>query len=358
MLFFLTNDHLWHGDKLILFAEQTILPQPQDEESSSIMPRPLPPLNALRAFEATARHLSFTRAADELHVTPAALSHQIRGLEEFLGQKLFHRQARAITLTRAGELIYPGLNAAFLQMRRTIDLLDRGRDDGVLVISAPPGFTAKWLAPRLYRFLMANPEIDARVSATQAYANFTSDGVDVAIRNGREPFVGLFAQRLLDVHMLPVLSPRLLSEAGGISAPADLRKLPLIHDDSLSAVAGWPRWAEWFARAGVGGLDDVDYGRGLRFNSADHAIEATIEGAGVLLAHKALISDDLRTGRLVAPFDLEIEADRGFYLVCPQGNETVPKIAAFRTWIVEEAARAGTLTARPPSARTATRPSA
>jgi LysR family transcriptional regulator, glycine cleavage system transcriptional activator len=300
------------------------------------MSQPLPPLNALRAFEATARHASFTRAAAELHVTPAALSHQIRGLEDFLGHKLFHRKARSIALTTAGELIYPGLHAAFAQVRRTVDLLDQGRDDRVLVVSAPPGFTAKWLAPRLYRFLMANPEIDARISASQAYANFTSDGIDVAIRNGREPFPGLHAQRLLDVRMLPVLSPRLAAENGGIASPEDLRRVPLIHDDSLATLSGWVRWPDWLQAAGVEGMD---VSRGLRFNSADHAIEATIEGAGVLLAHKALVLDDLRTGRLVAPFALELAADRAFYLVCPLGNEKRSKIAAFRTWIIEEAER-------------------
>jgi LysR family glycine cleavage system transcriptional activator len=303
------------------------------------MAQALPPLNALRAFEATARHASFTRAAAELHVTPAALSHQIRGLEEFLGHKLFHRQARSIGLTSAGELIYPGLHAAFAQVRRTMELLDKGRNDKILVVSAPPGFTAKWLAPRLYRFQSANPEIDVRISASQAFANFTSDGVDVSIRNGRAPFAGMFAEKLLSVRLLPVMSPRLLAEAGKLEAPADLRRLPLIHDDSLNALTGWPKWAAWFKAAGVKGADDVDTGRGLRFNSADHAIEATIEGAGVLLAHKALACDDLRTGRLVAPFELEIGADRAFYLVCPAGSETRPKIAAFRTWIIEEVQR-------------------
>lgn len=300
------------------------------------MSRPLPPLNALRAFEATARHASFTRAAAELHVTPAALSHQIRGLEDFLGHRLFHRKARSITLTTAGELIYPGLHAAFAQVRRTIDLLDLGRNDRVLVVSAPPGFTAKWLAPRLYRFLMGSPEIDARITASQSFANFTSDGIDVAIRNGREPFPGLFAQRLLDVRMLPVLSPRLAADVGGLTTPNDLKRVPLIHDDSLATLSGWVRWPDWLEAAGVEGMDVT---RGLRFNSADHAIEATVEGAGVLLAHKALVLDDLRTGRLVAPFALELAADRGFYLVCPQGHESRPKIAAFRAWITAEVER-------------------
>jgi LysR family glycine cleavage system transcriptional activator len=290
----------------------------------------------LRAFEATARHASFTRAAAELHVTPAALSHQIRGLEDFLGERLFRRQARRIELTPAGELIFPGLHAAFEQVRRTMDLLGRGSNDRVLVVSAPPGFTAKWLAPRLYRFLMGNPEIDARISASQGFADFAGDGVDVAIRNGRAPFPGLFAEKLFDVRMLPVLSPRLLNEVGDLSAPEDLRRFPLIHDDSLRLLPNWPAWGDWFEAAGVSG---IDLSRGLRFSSADHALEATLEGAGVLLAHRALALDDLRTGRLVAPFDLELTPDRAFYVVCPAGHEKRRKVAAFRDWILDEVAR-------------------
>lgn len=301
------------------------------------MLRPLPPLNALRAFEATARHSSFTRAAAELHVTPAALSHQIRGLEDYLGHRLFHRKSRAIALTAAGELIYPGLNAAFTQIHRTIELLNQTRDDRILVVSTPPGFTAKWLAPRLYRFLTANPEIDTRISSTQTFANFTSDGVDVAIRNGHAPFPGLFSERLFAARMIPVLSPRLLSELGEMKTPLDLKRAPIIHDDSLVGLSDWPKWADWFRQAGVDG--DIDAGRGLRFNSADHALEATIEGAGVLLANKALACDDLRIGRLVAPFKIEATAERAFYLVCPRGHETRPKISAFRMWIGEEVRR-------------------
>jgi LysR family transcriptional regulator, glycine cleavage system transcriptional activator len=303
------------------------------------MSRPIPPLNALRAFEATARHASFTRAAAELHVTPAALSHQIRGLEDYLGHKLFHRKARTIALTPAGDLIYPGLNAAFTQVRQTMDLLDQSRDDRILVVSTPPGFTAKWLAPRLYRFLAANPEIDTRISSTQAFANFTTDGVDVAIRNAHAPFPGLFSERLFAARMLPVLSPRLLSELGGLATPQDLKRVPIIHDESLIRLADWPKWSDWFRLAGVDG--DIDANRGLRFNSADHALEATIEGAGVLLAHKALAYDDLRTGRLVAPFEIEATADRAFHLVCPSGHETRPKISAFRAWIRDEVDRLG-----------------
>lgn len=296
------------------------------------MPRPLPPLNALRAFEATARHLSFTLAAEELAVTPAALSHQVRGLEDFLGQRLFERKTRSIALTPAGLALYPGLHAAFLQIRQSVELIDRAPSDRVLVVSAAPGFTGKWLAPRLYRFQEANPEIDVRISATQSVANFVSDGVDVAIRNIRGEARGLWSKRLTSIFLVPVASPRLVAELG-IAAPADLARAPLIHDDMLGSLAGLPTWADWLAEAGV---DGINLTRGLRFSSPDHAIEAAIEGAGVLLAHRYLAHDDLRGGRLVAPFELELETERQMLIVCPEANSRRPKVAAFIEWVLGE----------------------
>ncbi len=303
------------------------------------MPRPLPPLNALRAFEATARHLSFTRAADELAVTPAALSHQIRGLEEFLDERLFERKARSIALTPKGALLYPGLHAAFLQIRQSVELLQRDLSERVLVVSAPPGFTAKWLAPRLYRFMFAYPEIDARISASKELANFTTDGVDIAIRNARGAMPGLWSRKLMGIHLVPVLSPRLLAVLGGLNSPQDLHRAPLIHDDMLGLLPGMPTWAHWLEAQGVNG---IDLGRGLRFNSPDHALEAAGEGAGVLLAQRELAHDDIRSGRLVAPFAQELEADRSFMVTCPDGFETRPKIRAVRDWLDSEVARMST----------------
>src|SRR6185369_10836777 len=174
------------------------------------MPRPLPPLNALRAFEAIARHLSFDKAADELHVTPAALSHQIRALEEQLGLSLFHRRTRAIELTDAGRLIYPGLHAGFESVRNAIGQLEHARESNVLVISATPGVTAKWLMPRLWRFLREHPDVDARVSATLKLADFGAEGVDVAIRLTKQLGPELYVEKLFDDSLLPVCSPRLI----------------------------------------------------------------------------------------------------------------------------------------------------
>ena len=299
------------------------------------MPTGLPPLNALRAFEATARHLSFKNAAEELFVTPAALSHQIKALEERFGQPLFVRKMRSIALTAAGEALYPGLRLAFAQMRQSVELLTRLPGDNVLVVSASPGFTSKWLAPRLWRFMQAHPEVETRVSASVGLANFTTDGVDIAIRNSRRPTNGLWARPLLPISLLPVVSP-VLAAAHGLSTPADLAKVPLIHDEMLGAVTGTPRWPDWFAAVG---LPAPHGGTNLRFTSPDHALDAAVEGAGALLAHYVLAHDDLRTGRLMSPFGPRLFTPNAFRLVAPEEHLKRPKVKAFVDWIVAEADR-------------------
>jgi LysR family glycine cleavage system transcriptional activator len=298
----------------------------------------MPPLNALRAFEAAARHLSLTRAAAELHVTAGALSHQIRGLEELLGVQLFERRVRAIALTAAGKLLYPGLQTGFARIREAVEGLDRAGHDRVLVISAPPGFTAKWLVPRLYRFTSANPEIDVRSSSSTHYADFTTDGVDVAVRNlpiGARVDPALASEKLIELSVVPVCSPRLLERHGPPADPAALRRLPLIHDDTLAHLPEYPTWATWFAEAG---LDDVDVSRGLRFNTTDHALDAAGEGAGVLLAHDLPAYDDLRTGRLVIPVRLALATGRAYHVVCPKSRSERPHVQAFRAWMKQELA--------------------
>jgi LysR family glycine cleavage system transcriptional activator len=300
-----------------------------------------PPLNALRAFETAARHLSLTRAAVELNVTPGALSHQIRGLEDNLGVRLFDRGVRSIALTAAGKALHPGLQAGFLHIRDALASLKTSGDTRVLVISTPPGFTSKWLAPRLYRFSIAHPEIDVRVSSSMNNANFTTDGVDAAIRNlpvDAAHDQALEVEKLLDQTLLPVCSPAFVEKHGPFTSPDMLRGVPLIHDDSFSSRAMMPNWADWFAAAGV---RDADVSRGLRFNSADHALDATAQGAGVLLAHDALAYDDLRTGRLVAPFDLTLPSGRCYCFVCAKKRRESANVQAFRTWLKEEAATVG-----------------
>jgi LysR family glycine cleavage system transcriptional activator len=229
--------------------------------------RPLPPLNALRAFEAIARHLSFAKAAAELHVTPAALSHQIRGLEQEVGP-LFHRRTRAIELTETGRLLYPGLHAGFESVRNALAQLDRTREGRVLVVTATPGLVAKWLMPRLWRFLRAHPDIDARVAATMKIVDFNAEGVDLGIRLSKRVDPDLHTEKLFDDTMLPVCSPRLVEQ--GLHRAADLARFPLIHYDFATSMHAPPVWADWFPLAGLQGADAPT--RGLRVSAADHAL--------------------------------------------------------------------------------------
>ncbi len=300
------------------------------------MYNPMPQLSALRAFEAAARHLSLTKAAEELHVTPGALSHQIRGLEDLLGLKLFERRVRSIALTRDGARLYPGLREGFLQIRDAVAAMGAATNERALVISTPPGFTSKWLAPRLYRFSAAYPEIDARVSSSMTRANFLTDGVDIAVRNSpadAAPDADLVVEKLVDVSYVPVCSPGLIATHGPVRTAAALKNFPLIHDESIGHRPGALGWADWFAAAGVEG---ADLNRGLRFTSADHALDATSEGAGVLLTHDLLAYDDLRTGRLVIPFPLSINAHRVYSLVYPRRRQDPPNVVSFRSWIRQE----------------------
>lgn len=298
----------------------------------------MPPLSALRAFEAAARHLSLTRAAGELNVTAGALSHQIRGLEEMLGVKLFERRVRAIALTTAGKQLYPGLQTGFAHIRDAVASLSATHNAHVLVVSTSPGFTAKWLVPRLYRFAAAHPDVDVRISATATNANFITDGVDMALRNmGSQPQSdgSLVFDKLIDVAFIPVCSPRLIEKFGPVRGVADLARLPLIHDESLQSRVARPDWNEWFRAAGVG---DIDLRRGLRFDSADHALNAACEGAGVLLAYDTMAYDELHNGRLVMPADLVLPSGRAFFLVWPKGRKMPAAAQAFSAWIKEEVA--------------------
>jgi len=295
------------------------------------MRRPLPPLNSLRAFEATARHLSFSKAAQELHVTPAALSHQIRGLEEQLQLKLFHRRARAIELTEAARTIYPGIRTGFDAIREAVDRLDRGKQDRMLVVSSTPGLTAKWLVPRLYKFLALHPEIETRITASVAYANFATDDIDVGIRLSSGVHPDLYVEKLSDEWLLPLCSPRLLEGEYPLTSAQDLKRFTLIQVDLPGVV---PTWTDWMEMAGLDGIDST---RGLRLNVADHALDAASEGVGVVLAYKMVAARDIALKRLVVPFGPEIPLPgRAYYFVCANGQEERAPIKAFRDWIFSE----------------------
>ena len=299
------------------------------------MNRYLPPLNSLRAFEAAGRHLSSTKAAEELNVTTAAISHQIRALEEFLGVQLFRRLNRGLLLTDAGQACLPGLQSDFDQLYEAIVRLRDIDSRGALSISVAPAFAAKWLVPRLERFDREQPEIDLRISASLALVDFRKDGFDAAIRLGRGEYEGLRVDKLFDESVTPMCGPRLVTGDHPLMTPDDLRFHTLLHDVSLDFSPAAPDWRHWLASAGV---DGVDATRGPRFSHPDHSLQAAIDGAGVVLGWRRLAAADIAAGRLVIPFALTLKMGLGFYLVCPETTAERPKVVAFRAWLLQQIA--------------------
>lgn len=289
----------------------------------------LPPLTALRAFDAAARHMSFALAADELSVTPAALSFQIKSLEEHLGQPLFHRLNRAVKLTEAGRMLAPGAAEGFQALGAAWNAALRLQDNTTLTVTAGPALTAKWLAPRLYDFAHAHPEIDLRFSASLRKVDLTRDDVDVAIRFGTDEDIGLYSLPIRKEWMTPVMSPEL---AERYPTPESLMTAPLIFDDSISFLQPPCDWPTWFRAVGINHAP----AHGTHFSNADHAANAAIAGVGVALARRAMIVKDLTEGRLVAPFKVAIESQARFRFICLPGAETRPQIAAFRDWFLAE----------------------
>lgn len=295
----------------------------------------LPPLTALRAFEAACRHMSFAKAAQELHVTPAALSYQIKSLEEHLATQLFHRMNRAIALTEAGEALRPGVTDGFAALQDGVRAVARLNDTSTLTITAGPAFTAKWLAPRMFRFAEAHPEIELRFVASLKIMDFNRDGIEAAIRFGTHGYEGCFHEVLVEDWVTPYCTPEI---AATLAAPDDILNYTLIHDDSLryvpqigewNAVATWPGWLE---RMGTTPVAD----HGPRFSNADHAIDAAAEGGGIVLGRSSLVERDMSRGRLVAPFRQGCDTGGQFRFVCPAGRESEPRVAAFLTWMRTE----------------------
>lgn len=295
------------------------------------------PLNALRAFEAAARHLSFVKAADELHVTPAAISHQVKSLEGFLGVRLFRRLPRGLLLSDVGQLFLPELREGFARLDRAVERVRESDARGPLMISVAPAFAAKWLASRLERFSIAYPEIDVRISASLAVVDFHRDSFDAAIRLGRGKYPGLESTKLFDESVTPMCSPRVLEGDYPLRTANDLRDHVLLHDDSLDFDASAPKWSTWLKAAGA---MDVDATRGPHFSHPDHSLQAAIDGAGVVLGWCNLAAADLAARRLIAPFDLALPMGLGFYLVCPEAQADRPKVAIFQQWLLKEVGRA------------------
>ncbi|NIM29328.1 MAG: transcriptional regulator GcvA [Gammaproteobacteria bacterium] len=298
------------------------------------MQRNLPPLNALRAFEAAARHLSITRAAEELHVTPAAVSHQVKGLEAYLGLALFKRANRSLRLTDAGQACLPGLREGFERLAAAMDALRAGDESGPLTVSVPPSFGAKWLVARLDRFRQANPGYDVRLDASMRLVDLAREGVDIAVRYGAGRYPGMRVDRLMDEVAVPVCSPRLLEGAAPLRVPADLCRHTLLHHTAPYQDHGYPDWRMWLQAAGV---DGCDLSRGPTFSMASLAVQAAIDGQGVALVGDVLVADDIAAGRLVRPFALSFPVSFAYYVVCPLASAERPRVVAFREWLLEEA---------------------
>ena len=288
----------------------------------------LPSLNGLRAFEAAARHLSFTNAATELNVTQTAISHQIRRLEEELGVRLFIRQNRALALTPQATEYLPGVRAAFNDLRFATDRLLRKDNENVLTVSTLASLAAKWLLPRLPAFQEAHPGIDVRITTSTALVDFKTGDVDAAIRYGRGHWPGLRADWLMADELFPVCSPALITGSKALRCPEDLAEQTLLHTS-----AGYnDDWRLWLTAAGLPA--NISKRPGLTFDLILVTVQAAIDGLGVAMGRTSYVEADIAKGRLVVPFKIALPADAGFYLVSPEARADSPKLSAYRKWLV------------------------
>lgn len=293
------------------------------------MPRRLPSLNGLKAFEAAARHESFTRAAEELSVTQGAVSHQVKALEAEIGLRLFHRERQRLVITEAGRSYLEVVCDALDRISAGTERLQQRERTGILTISVSPGFAAKWLVHRLGRFSEQHPDIELRISASTRYVDFAREDVDIAIRQSTAPESNLHCVRLCTEQRYPVCSPKLLTGANAIAKPADLATHPLLH------VNDHKDWASWLDAAGVSSVDPT---RGTVFNQASMAIDAAIDGQGVAVARSTLVAWDLIGGRLGRPFNFGLPATSAYWIVCPKAKSQLPKNVTIRDWLLAEAA--------------------
>jgi LysR family glycine cleavage system transcriptional activator len=288
----------------------------------------LPSLNGLRAFEAAARHLSFTVAASELNVTQTAISHQIRRLEEELGIRLFVRQNRALTLTPEARDYLPGIRAAFNDLRLATDRLLRKENDRVLTVSTLASLAAKWLLPRLSAFQEAHPGVDVRITTSTSLVDFQRDDVDAAIRYGRGQWPGVRANWLMADQLFPVCSPALLTGPRPLRCPEDLANHVLLHTSAGAS----DDWRLWLTAAGMPATLSTQ--PGLTFDLTLMTVQAAIDGIGVAIGRTSYVEADIAKGRLVVPFKMTLPANAGFYLVSPEARADSPKLAAFRQWLI------------------------
>jgi LysR family transcriptional regulator, glycine cleavage system transcriptional activator len=291
----------------------------------------LPSLNGLRAFEAAARHLSFTQAASELNVTQTAISHQIRRLEEELGIRLFVRKNRALALTPKARDYLPGVRAAFNDLRLATDQLLRKDEDNVLTVSTLASLAVKWLLPRLSTFQEAHPKIDVRITTSTNLVDFRGGDVDAAIRYGRGHWEGLRAEWLMADELFPVCSPALLNGKRPLRTPEDLRDHVLLHTGASNS----DDWRLWLTAAGL--PTDISKQPGITFDLSLMTVQAAVDGIGVAMGRTSYVQDDINKGRLVVPFNITLPADAGFYLVSREATADPPKLKAFRDWLLASA---------------------
>ena len=289
------------------------------------MHRRLPPLNALKAFEAAARHLSFTRAADELFVTQAAVSHQIKALEEFLSLKLFIRRNRTLLLTEEGQAYFLELKDIFKNLQDATErLLARG-SKGAITVATPPSFASQWLVPRISKFSLAYPDIDVRLKAVDFDEGFLADDIDVAIYYGRGRWSGIQAEKLQTEFLTPLCSPSLFQGSKPLNSLADLKHHVLLHDSSRAI---WKMWLKHFNVFGV------NVNQGPVFSHSMMVMQAAALGQGIALGNSVLAKPELDAGRLIMPFEEKLESRDAYYLVCHEGQAEMGKISAFRDWVM------------------------
>lgn len=301
------------------------------------MLRHIPGLQSLKAFEASARHLNFTRAAAELNVTPAAVSHQIKELEEAVGVPLFQRTSRHMQLTRQGQILKPAIADALEGLTRALQKLRQVENPTQVRVTASPSIAAKWLVPRIDRFLEEMPGADVRIDVSSEPLDFDREDIDVAIRFGDGVYPGLMVEKLFHDTLFPVCSPELLKGAKPLREPRDLLQFTLIHLDWEAQGAVWPNWRMWMLAAGVKDFNDT---RGLHFSQTSLAVQAAVDGHGVALGDSTLVADDLASGRLVKPFELSLRspAQFAYHLITRKETAERPMTKAFRNWIIAEAA--------------------
>ena len=297
-------------------------------------------LNALRAFEASARHQSFSAAAAELNVTPAAVGQLVRTLEDWLGAPLFHRvtsgRARLMP-TEVAERALPEIHAGFDRLALGLERLREGSMNGVLTVTVSPAFAAKWLLPRIDRFQTACPNTDVSLETSLKAIDFVSQRIDVGVRYGMGNWPGLTADKLMDEEVYPVCSPEILRKRGRLKKPSDLQHETLIHDLSMDGNAGFPTWDAWLRKAGVINIATT---RGMKINNSAAVLQAAIEGHGIALARSVMARDDLMSGRLVRLFsDIGFSSPLAYYFVYRTDSVGLPRVKAFREWLLQEAER-------------------